>query len=88
MSAHLEVHNKIFEMENIHQSIRTLGVHITPTLEWKGQFEVMRKKLHVSITKLMATDINPYQAAIYYNTYMIKSVYFGCGIIELTNKQE
>ena len=25
---------------------------------------------------------------MYYNTYVIKSVYFGCGIVELTNKQE
>ena len=88
MSAHLEVHNRIIEIENINQSIRTLGVHITPTLEWKGQFEIMRKKLHVSITKLMATDINPYQAVIYYNAYMIKSMYFGYRIIELTIKQE
>ena len=36
----------------------------------------------------MATDINPYQAAVYYNAYMITSMYFGCGIIELTIKQE
>ena len=33
-------------------------------------------------------DINTYQAAIYFNIYMIKSVYFGCGVIELNEKQE
>ena len=48
----------------------------------------MQKKLHVSITKLMNTDINSYQVAIYYKIYMIKSVYFGCGIFELTDNQE
>jgi len=48
----------------------------------------MQKKLHVSITKLMNIDINTYQAAIYYNIYMIKSIYFGCGIFELTDNQE
>jgi len=48
----------------------------------------MRKKLNISTTKLMSTDINPFQAAIYYNAYMIKSVYFGCGIVELNQSQE
>jgi len=52
------------------------------------QFEVMRKKLHILVTKLMRTEINPFQAAIYYNAYMIKSVYFRCGIIEFNAAQE
>ena len=67
-------------------STRTLGVYINPLLCWKGQFEVMRKKLYILIIKLMNTDINLYQAVVYYNIYMIKSVYFGYGIVELNNK--
>lgn len=33
-------------------------------------------------------DINAYQAGMYFNVYMIKSVYFGCGVIELNKQQE
>ena len=36
----------------------------------------------------MQTNINPFQAAIYYNAYIIKSVYFRCRIIKLTVAQE
>ena len=58
------------------ESTRTLGVHINPLLSWNGQFEIMHKKLHISITKVMNTNVNSYQAAVYYNVYMIKSVFF------------
>ena len=36
----------------------------------------------------MNMDINAYQAGMYFNVYMIKSVYFGCGVIELNKQQE
>ena len=42
------------------KSTRILGVHINPSLSWDDQFEVMRKKLHISITKMMNTDVNAY----------------------------
>jgi len=82
------VHGKKITYEKATVSTRTLGVYINPSLCWKSQFEVMKRKLQISITKLVNTDINPYQAALYYNAYMIKSVYFGCGIVDLSEKQE
>ena len=63
-------------------------MHLTPALSWKGQFEVMRAKMHKSITKIMNMDINSYQALVYYNIYMIRSVFFGCGVIELHPREE
>ena len=69
-------------------STRTLGVHVTPTLNWKGKFEVMKRKLNVSIIKLMQTNKNPFHAATCCYTCMAKSVYFGCGIVKLSRKQE
>ena len=36
----------------------------------------------------MNMDINLYQAYIYFNMYMIKSVFFGCGVIELNSREE
>ena len=44
--------------------------------------------MKISITKLMAIEINLFQAAIYYYTYMIKSAYFGYRIIDLAMEQE
>ena len=32
-------------------------------------------------------DINLYQASVYFNVYIIKSVFFGCGVIELNPKE-
>ena len=84
----LFVHGERIECVDPTKSTRTLGVHINPSLSWDDQFEVMRKKLYISITKMMNTDVNAYQAAVYYNVYMIKSVFFGCGIIELNEQQE
>ena len=49
---------------------------MTPKLEWIDQFVIMRKKMITSITKLMITDINLYQAHIYFNMYMLKSIFF------------
>ena len=44
--------------------------------------------MHKSITKIMNLDINPYQVSVYYHIYMIKSVFFGCGVIQLNVCQE
>ena len=40
-----------------------------------------------SIIKLMNTDINPYQAHVYFNMHILKSVFFSCIVVHLTNKQ-
>ena len=39
-------------------------------------------------SKLTQTNINPFQASIYYNTCMIESVYVGCVIVDLNDEQE
>ena len=88
LEATIEVHKEVIKIIDVHQSTITLGVFMNPALTWKGQFEVMRKKINDSIIKLKNMDINSYQASVYYNIYLIKTVYFGCGIIELNDKQE
>ena len=84
----LEVHNVEIKPIKVEEATRTLGVHISPAISWNSQFEVMRKKLDKSVTRFMNMDINAYQAAIYFNTYIITSVYFGCGIVKLSPKEE
>jgi len=48
----------------------------------------MRKKLNQSITKIINMDINSFQACVYFNMYMIRSVFFGCRIIDLSVTQD
>ena len=40
-----------------------------------------------SIKKLMAMKITLYQVYVYFNMYMLKSVFFGAAIIEINKKQ-
>ena len=41
-----------------------------------------------SVKKLISTELQPYQYHIYFNMYLLKSIFFGCGIILITNNQE
>ena len=63
---------------------------MNPSLIWKHQFKVMKEKLNISIIKVINIDMNEFQAYIYFNMYMIRSIFFGARVIELklskTNK--
>ena len=48
----------------------------------------MQKKVNEAVVKLSAVEMNHHQAVMYYNIYMLTSVYFGSGIIELSEEQE
>ena len=61
---------------------------MNPALKWGDQYKVMREKLVTSITKLLATEINSFQTYMYFNMYMTRTVFFGCGIIDLSVSQD
>ena len=63
---------------------RVLGVYINLALKWRDQYKVMREKLIISIIKLLATDMNSFQTHMYFNMYITRIVFFGCGIIDLS----
>ena len=48
----------------------------------------MKGKMNSSITKFMNLEVNMYQIAIYYNAYIIKYVFFGCGVINLNKNKK
>ena len=60
-----------------------LGVHISPDLNWKIQFNTIIDKMKTTVAKLKKITINTYLTYIVFNIYMMKNVYFDCGIIEL-----
>ena len=73
---------------NIHQSAKTLGVKICLNLGWSEQFKEMRRKLVESVKKLMNTELTSCQVHVYFNIYMLKIIFFGCGVVILSEMEE
>ena len=48
----------------------------------------MADKIKVAIPKLKNIKINYHQVYIFFNTYLLKSVYFGARIVQLNKEQE
>ena len=69
------------------KSIKTLGVCLNPSITWKDEFAYVRKKMHVSVTKLMNTKIEVYQAHTCFNACMLTNVFCGCGIVKFSEQQ-
>ena len=88
ITAEIKVHEMKITQIDISESTRTLGVHVIPSLQWKTQFEVLRKKVVEAMGKVMNTYLTYQQTGMYYNLYMLTNVYFGCGIIKLHEREE
>ena len=63
-------------------------MHISLKLNWKIQYEVMINKIQEAIDKLFKTTMHTATTHLYFNAYLLKSMCFGCGIIELSRLQE
>ena len=70
------------------KSKKTLGVHVSPSMKWEGQFDTMVEKIKDAIYKLRKVEIAAPIAYLYYNAYLMKNVYFRSGVMSLTEKQE
>ena len=88
IKAVIKIHQKEIEQIRISESTRTLGVHVTPSLQWKSQFETLQNKVVEEMGKVMNTHLTYQQAGMYYNLYILTNVYFGCGVIKLHEKEE
>ena len=55
-------------------------------LNWKTQFEVVIEKMKTVVVKIKRTMINTQLIYLIFNVYMMKSVYFGCRIVEINTK--
>ena len=65
-----------------------LEIHLSLSIKWHKQFKVIIEKMKSTIDKLRRTTIHPHLTYIMFNAYMMKSVYFRCGIVELNPRQE
>ena len=75
------------KMINVKHSVKTLGVHVSPSLSWNDEFEYVKEKMKSSIKKFMTVEMKLHQVYLYFNTYMLTNVFFGCGIVNFTKKQ-
>ena len=63
--------------------MKTLRVYLTPALKQGKQFQMMCDKMKYAITKLNNTSIKTQTIYLYFNSYLIKIVYFGYSIVEI-----
>ena len=59
-----------------------------PLLQWITQFKMIEEKLQIAMQKLKSTPVTVSNAYMFYNMYLLTQVYFGCGIVKFTPKQE
>ena len=77
------IHDRELKKLQPEDTERMLGIYINPALKNDKQFLIIKEKLLESIKKLMRIEINVFQVFIYFNMYMVRSVYFGAGIIDI-----
>ena len=56
---------------------------MSPTLKWEKQFIIIVDKIREAIANLKSISLLIVNTYIYYNTYLMKEVYFVCSIIKL-----
>ena len=71
----------------VKEAKRILGIHAILSLNQTTQCKKMKEKMVMSIIRLNNTEILPHRIYLYFNAYLIKSIFFRCGIVKLENKQ-
>ena len=70
------------------QSVRTLGIHMSPALNWDSQFQEVKIKIEESIRKLSNALMIVLLTHMYVNSYFMSKFYFGCGIMSTIDAQD
>jgi len=68
--------------------VQSLGVYIILSIKWKAQFKIMEEKIKEAIRKFKLINIYLSLVHVYFNVYLMKKVYFRCGIVLITELQE
>ena len=71
---------------NLNEGVRILEVIMALSLLWDKQFLAMKDRMRIVIAKLKNTIIPTLLTYIFFNAYLIKSIYFGYGVISITRK--
>ena len=69
------------------EEIRTIGMHVCPQLQWDDQLKVMKERMIDSIAKFNNTEIKLHLINVHFNACFLKKMFFGCGVINLKDRQ-
>ena len=67
---------------------KMLGVYVTLSLNQSEQFKEMKKKMYKAIAKLNSMIMKPQLMCLYFNAYLIKSIFFRCRIINYQKRNQ
>ena len=71
----------------LNESFKTLGVCLNPMIDWKNQCWHLKKKIQMTIRKLMRRYMKVNQAYMCFNAHILTNVFFGCGIANFNDEQ-
>ena len=72
---------KITEVKN---STKTLEVHMSPSLNWRDNFEHEKQKMKVSIKNIIKSCMNLHKFCLHFNVHVLIDVSFGYRIVNTT----
>ena len=84
----IRVREERIKQHNNEQSVRMLGICMLPTLNWDRQFQEVKIKMEESIGKLSNTLLTAQLAHSCVNSCFMSKVYFGCGMMSMTDAQD
>ena len=87
VTINIEINEEKIKIIEVRTSVETLGTHISPSLNYRDEFEHVKQKMEVYMKKIMRTDMNMHQVCLYFNTRMLTNVFFGCGIVKFSTNQ-
>ena len=88
VTADVKVNNHSLEQTHANDAEKTLGVHVSPSLQWIKHFAEMEEKMKRAMWKVKRTPMTIGNACVFYNVCLLMQVYFGCGIVKLMPQQE
>ena len=61
---------------NVINSLKTLGVCMSPSLSWNDEFECVKLKLKRFVKKLIGADMKLHQVYVCFNMHVLTNVFF------------
>ena len=88
VNINLSINNSSIQQNHVSEDKKTLGVQMSLSMKWICQFSMMKEKMEMAMWKLQNTPVTASNAYLFINMYLTTHVYFGCGIMKLSPKQE
>ena len=76
LECELKVSNIRIKQLKAKETVRTLGVHVCPQLQWNEQFKVIKEKMIKFVAKLNNTDFKPHLMCLYFKACLLKKVFW------------